>query len=387
MSAANREERQSLVVQTVDGRGEPFGGAGVELELYVDEARQQTIYKPDARSRKLKFPAGRRTRVVAKVPGCSPQQVEVGLSASYHEFQFKGASKPIVLIVATKDCEAAAVWAVCNSYGAPLAPADDPNVYRIGTILTGPERSPRNVLMVTCGQGNQAAGAVTVQALNSFPGIEHILLVGIAGACPNPAKPAEHVRLGDIVVADHRGIVQYDNVKKTASGIQYRGHPQKPAARLLQAASSLDAEAMLGKRPWEAIIANGITKFPGAARPDDVCDILHDGATVIAHPADTQRRAGQPRVHRGAIASSDTLQKNPAERDMVRDKWDARAVEMEGAGFQNAAWMLERDVMVIRGICDYCDAYKTDDWQPYASIIAAAYARALIETLPDEWFP
>jgi nucleoside phosphorylase len=49
--------------------------------------------------------------------------------------------------------------------------------------------------------------------------------------------------------------------------------------------------------------------------------------------------------------------------------------------------VLGKDVMVIRGICDYCDTFKNDDWQPYASLVAAAYARAMIETLPDEWFP
>ena len=34
------------------------------------------------------------------------------------------------------------------------------------------------------------------------------------------------------------------------------------------------------------------------------------------------------------------------------------------------------------GICDYCDSHKNDDWQKYASIVAAAYTRALIETMP-----
>jgi len=387
MNATEGEKRQSLIVQTIDGRGRAFGGPGVELELYVDGKRQQTICKTDARPRTLKFPAGHKTRILAKVPKFASQHVEVGPSATVHEFRFKGAGEPIVLIVATKDCEAAAVLAVCDCYGKPVGPANDPNIYRVGTFLTGPEKTPRNLLMVTSGMGNQAAGAVTVQALNSFPGIEHVLLVGIAGACPNPDKPAEHVRLGDIVVADHRGIVQYDNVKTTATGVQHRSQPQKPAARMLQAASSLDAEAMLGQRPWESWISHVLKNYPDAARPDDESDILHDGESVVPHPADPKRRAGQPRVHRGAIASADTLQKNPAQRDMLRDKWDVRAIEMEGSGFQNAAWMLEKDVMVIRGICDYCDDYKNDDWQPYASMVAAAYARAMIETLPDEWFP
>ena len=387
MTANESEARQTFTVQFVDGRGNPFGGRGVELELHVDGARRQTVGKNTAKPVRLKFPAGHKTRILAKVAGHEPQQIEVGSDASQYEFRFKGGGQPIVLIVATKDCEAAAVRAVCDHYSEPVGPAGDPNIYRVGIFRTGAQSAARNVLMVTSGMGNQAAGAVTVQALNSFPGIEHILLVGIAGGCPDPIKPAEHVRLGDIVVADHRGIVQYDNVKATATAVQFRGHPQMPAARMLQAARDLDTEAELGKRPWEARIARGIENYRGAARPPDASDVLHDGTKVVPHPADPKRRPGHPRVHRGAIASADTLQKNPAQRDMLRDKWDVRAIEMEGSGLQNAAWMLGKDVMVIRGICDYCDAYKNDDWQPYASLVAAAYARAMIETLPDEWFP
>ena len=387
MSANEGEKRQSLSVQIVDGRGKPFGGPGVELELYVDDARQQTIGKKTAKAVTLKFPVGHKTRILAKVPGFASQDIEVGPGASRYEFRFKGAGQPIVLIVATKDCEAAALRAVCDHYGGPIGPANDPNIYRVGTFVSGHRNTPRNVLMVTSGMGNQAAGAVTVQALNSFPGIEHVLLVGIAGGCPNHPKPAEHVRLGDIVVADNQGIIQYDNIKSTATAVHYRSHPQRPAARMLQAASDLDTEAALGDRPWESWVVHGLKTYADAARPSDASDVLHNGLEVVTHPADLRRRVGHPRVHRGAIASADTLQKNPAQRDMLRDTWDVRAIEMEGSGFQNAAWMLGKDVMVIRGICDYCDAYKNDDWQPYASLVAAAYARAMIETLPDGWFP
>ena len=92
-------------------------------------------------------------------------------------------------------------------------------------------------------------------------------------------------------------------------------------------------------------------------------------------------------MHRGAIGSADVLQKDPGVRDNLRDKWDIRAIEMEGSGVQHAAWMKGKDVIVVRGICDYCDQYKNDQWQPYASLVAAAYARSMIEVLPDRWFP
>jgi hypothetical protein len=139
------EKRQSLAVQTVDGRGKPFGGPGVDLELYVDGKRQQTIAKNTAKSVTLKVPAGHNTRVLARVPGFASQEIEVGPSATQHSFRFKGAGQPIVLIVATKDCEAAAVWAVCDHYGESVGPASDPNIYRVGAFLPGPEKTPRKV--------------------------------------------------------------------------------------------------------------------------------------------------------------------------------------------------------------------------------------------------
>jgi nucleoside phosphorylase len=35
--------------------------------------------------------------------------------------------------------------------------------------------------------------------------------------------------------------------------------------------------------------------------------------------------------------------------------------------------------LVIRGICDYCDTHKNDQWQRYAAATAAAYAKELLQ--------
>lgn len=56
---------------------------------------------------------------------------------------------------------------------------------------------------------------------------------------------------------------------------------------------------------------------------------------------------------------------------------------MESSGTADAAWSAGRNYLVIRGICDYCDIHKNDDWQYHAALVAAAYARALIENLPS----
>ena len=141
---------------------------------------------------------------------------------------------------------------------------------------------------------NLNANSVTVQALSSFADLEHILMVGIAGGCPNDQKPAEHVRLGDIVVVDYRGILEYDHVKMTQKGSKPRSHPQEPSARMLQAATQLDSGAALGKRPWEDLIKKGTKKYQAAVRPADKFDVLHAGAEPVSRPDDPDRRRGLP---------------------------------------------------------------------------------------------
>jgi nucleoside phosphorylase len=382
----SRRSLRVISVQVSNALGRPV--TGVELEVHVNGKVFQTVRKNMETPVRIKFSPGVPVTIVAKIPGHPPQKKEIGITASECNFVFKGAGTPTVLIVCAKDCEQAAVLATCDSYSEEtIGRSNDSNIYREGIYRRKRDGHIRKVLIVTSGMGNLSANSVTTQALISFPGLEHILMVGIAGGCPNHEKPAEHVRLGDIVVVDYRGIVQYDNIKASEEGARHRSYPQKPSARILQAATQLDAEAALGKRPWEEWVDKGAEAYKSAARPDDKLDVLHVGEEIVLHPSDPDRSPRLPRVHRGAVASADTLQKDPRIRDSLRDKWDVRAIEMEGSGVQNAAWMQGKDIMIVRGICDYCDRYKNDRWQPYASLVAAAYARSIIEILPEDWFP
>src|SRR5262249_34828083 len=115
-------------------------------------------------------------------------------------------------------------------------------------------------------------------------------------------------------------------------------------------------------------------------------DIVHDGNEEIEHPQDPHRREGWPRIFGGAIGTADILQKDPAMRDHLRDMYGVRAIELAGTGLQTAALARGKDRRSVRGICDYCDIWKSDTWQNYAALVAASYARALIEILPNEWF-
>lgn len=255
--------------------------------------------------------------------------------------------------------------------------------YLLGEIPVISGGTHRLVLSLADKGTNIATNRATL-LLEHFPNLESIIMVGIAGGVPNPSKFDEHVRLGDIIISDGGGIIQYDFVKNLIDRIVYRPPPRPPSAVLLEAVRLLEADEYLGKRPWLNYIDIYTHKLD-AARPPEETDILAstiDPKKIIDHPSDPRRIKGYPRVFMGPIAASNTLLKNPVNRDQLRDKFGVKAIEMESSGIADATWNHELGYLSIRGICDYCDFHKNDIWQNYASIVAAAYTKALIETIP-----
>ena len=290
-----------------------------------------------------------------------------------------------VLVVTALPKEAAAVRATFD-VDEPFGIRDDSNSYRLGTYGAGVDR--RSVVLAGAGVGKANAATVAANALRSLPNIKFIIMVGIAGGCPNPEKADEHVRLGDIVFSNNAGIIEYDYIKETSLGRETRGSLQRPAAALLQLANDLMAGELLSDRPWETIISAGIVRLGEKyERPTASLDILHHGRNSLDHPQDGNRRPGVPRIHGGAIGTADTLLKSSVKRDDLRDRYGIRAVEMEASGLQTAAWAQGKDIFVVRGVCDYCDEHKSDLWQNYAALAAAAFTRALVEAIPLEWLP
>ena len=60
-------------------------------------------------------------------------------------------------------------------------------------------------------------------------------------------------------------------------------------------------------------------------------------------------------------------------RDRFAKEMDVLCFEMEAAGLMN-----HFPCLVIRGICDYSDSHKNKEWQGYAAMAAAAYAKDLL---------
>jgi nucleoside phosphorylase len=216
--------------------------------------------------------------------------------------------------------------------------------------------------------GNNAAAIRAVRILDDCPKITHLLMVGIAGAVPHPEDAEHHVRLGDIVVSGRSGVIQYDLVKEASDGsVEHRHAPRAPSSELLEAVQWLRSGEDFGNRPWVTFIERAIERLGSAWRrpspAEDILDDEGDGTVSIAHPEDQERRPGQPRVFLGPIAAANVLLKNAEQRDALRKRFGAKAVEMEGSGIADAAWDGRVGYLVIRGTCDYCNKNKRDAWQ------------------------
>lgn len=62
-------------------------------------------------------------------------------------------------------------------------------------------------------------------------------------------------------------------------------------------------------------------------------------------------------MHYGIITSADQLIKDAVTRDRLSQQHGVLYFKMEAAGLSN-----DFPCVVIRGICDYSDSYKNDEW-------------------------
>jgi nucleoside phosphorylase len=65
--------------------------------------------------------------------------------------------------------------------------------------------------------------------------------------------------------------------------------------------------------------------------------------------------------------------KDATVRDKLAKESNVLCFEMAAAGLMN-----HFPCLVVRGICDYSDTHKNKQWQGYAAMAAAAYAKDLL---------
>lgn len=155
--------------------------------------------------------------------------------------------------------------------------------------------------------------------------------------------------------------------------------------------SALSSHHHQTRRPkFLSIIEGAAGRFPSLGRPSGSDDLFEssyvhqdnrpdcrecDRLKLVPRPS---RESNDPKVHYGAIASGNNVMRDGELRDTFAKELDVICFEMEAAGLGDALPCIS-----IRGICDYADSHKNKQWQPYAAIAAAAYAKELIGTIPE----
>lgn len=289
-------------------------------------------------------------------------------------------------------------------------PPDDPNTYTLGSI------GEHNVVIACLPEGrmgNNVAATFATQMARTFPSIRIGLMVGIGGGIP------PKVKLGDVVIGipvdQYPGVVQWD-LGKAEDGGKFRrtGALNSPPSALLTAVAKLRSRNRLkkhsllpqyleemGKR-WPDLVpqyseppSSGLANSQGEVQISQstfsaIWDMIlaligyllgwqiiapMDGGGELVQLNQAPKQQGVVDVHCGLIASGNQVIKDAKVRDGINEHLGGKVlcVEMEAAGLMN-----DFPCIVIRGICDYADERKNDEWQPYAAAVAAACARALL---------
>ncbi|KAL5610522.1 hypothetical protein FOBRF1_006639 [Fusarium oxysporum] len=275
---------------------------------------------------------------------------------------------------------------------------NDNNNYALGRI------GKHNVVMAALPKseyGTTSTATVARDMLRSFPNIRFGLMVGIGGGVPS----AKHdIRLGDVVVSTRDsgegGVFQYDYGKTIQEhAFVTTGSLNQPPQLLLTALSALEAEYELEGHQLRAHIDRALEQWPRLrqkySRPpsdsdrlyrpdvvhpdssDECCDVCSDDPSCLVYRRERGEQEDDPAIHYGLVASANKLMKDALARDKLAASMDILCFEMEAAGLMN-----HFPCLVIRGICDYSDSHKNKEWQGFAAMMAAAYAKDLLRQIP-----
>ncbi|KAL5364767.1 nucleoside phosphorylase domain-containing protein [Aspergillus floccosus] len=266
---------------------------------------------------------------------------------------------------------------------------NDTNMYVFGRIA-------EHRMVIAClpsGRcGMSSAARVARDMVRTFPRLSFALVVGIGSGEPTPQND---IRLGDVVVSQPvdgcGGVIQYDFGKKLQNGrFQRTDQLNGPPERLLGVLQEMKRRYKDKRLPDR--LAEHLTRMDDMddyQKPDDdrlyQTDYLHVGGKDC-NQCDphkkverSSRRNGRAiNVHYGTIASGNCVLEDAVMRDAYATEPELNVLcfEREAAGLMNILPSL-----VIRGVCDYCDSHKNDEWHKYAALTAAAYARELLLVL------
>ncbi|KAK8918043.1 hypothetical protein VCV18_009373 [Metarhizium anisopliae] len=301
--------------------------------------------------------------------GHSPTSSSSGIHALQHEHYRIG-------IICTLPQELKAVRTLLDSHHQDLPRRhNDMNTYVFGCL------GGQNIVAACLpyeDYGTNAASKVASDMGKSFTNLKWYFVVGIGGRIPSEKH---NIRLGDVVVGT--SVIQHDMGKAMQKDTMFLSTGiVKPTATELRTVISLVESERDGCQVFmETCIEFMSSRSDAYKKPEQDHDKLFEPHAIHEDGQETCRNckgsyssgATQepgPRIHYGRIASGNQVIKDAVMRDRIRAQTGALCFEMEGAGV-----MTTEHCLIVRGICDYADSHKNDEWQNYAAATAAAYTK------------
>ncbi|XP_043192523.1 uncharacterized protein LOC122365404 isoform X3 [Amphibalanus amphitrite] len=314
------------------------------------------------------------------------------------------AQQPTIAIITANYCEKLAVDAmiVNKETFVRFTTVGESNVYTLGNI--GAHRVVSTKLP-TVGHTRGAviaAGSSTTRLLGCFQGVEYVFLVGVGGGVPHYTDYSKHVRLGDVVVAaptpGQRFIYLHCERASELDAGAYEfetkswGPPQldlQNIAELLRQQGEEHPDAA----PWLKYMSDGqqrlLEQDAAFQRPPDDTDKLYmaigdKDVIEVAHPAPADcttnlRERGRPMIHLGPVASGRQVVGHEQMRQEFSSQVGILAYDAEFDSVVESIYGNRKDNYIfIRGIADYKDGTRGREWQPYASLAAASFMKAVI---------
>ncbi|CAH2991632.1 unnamed protein product [Chilo suppressalis] len=311
--------------------------------------------------------------------------------------------QPSIAVVTALYCEKQAVDAMMDNQETYVryTTVGESNVYTLGTIGAHRVVTTKLPSVGRTREAMTAAGNTTTRLLGIFQKVEYVFLVGVGGGVPHYTDYAKHVRLGDVVISTPAPDLPEKYVyifcekaeRNDKGGWDYEVKPYKPPSYLLQDIALRLTNS--NTTPWNVYIEEGLQRLFGVPgrweAPEGVTDRLTvdvgEGAFIeVSHPVpqgDQVDRGNGRRVHCAPVAGGRAVAAGAGDtRAAFAAHARALAYDCELDAVLDSVVGNRKDCFIsVRGISDYRDGTRGKEWQPHASLAAAAVMKAIISAM------
>ncbi|XP_014670755.1 PREDICTED: uncharacterized protein LOC106811582 isoform X3 [Priapulus caudatus] len=321
--------------------------------------------------------------------------------------------QPTVAIITARYCEKVAVDAMMKNQKTYVKykteVGSEANIYTLGEIghrrvvsTKLPAVGLRRTAMI-------AAGNMTTRLLGTFQHIEYVFLVGAIGGVPHFTDHRKHLRRGDVVVSvptkPHTPMYIYcenerpDQAAGCTDWETQTWSPSELRIQMVAEALKLQAETNPIDCRWLRYLSEGLKSVRGqetnfkqpSLSEDKLYMIIGSGEMVeVEHPEvpSTSAAAGDherhlPAIHLGQIASGSSVFNNDVTRHTFAATAGVVAFDEDFDSVIEATYGSRIDnYAFVKGVADYADGSQGKAWQPYASMVAAAFMKDIVQRLP-----